>query len=316
MSWQAILLALILIFVGAAALVKAFLLLRRDDVSTRLKTFVEDAPGTPNAMRGALSLRTRELSGSLTNRLFLPIVRQMGNMLSHWAPAHKIEEMQRQLYIAGHPYKMGAREFYGMRLIILVVSVILTYLLVNQGQNPTLNIVMAIFIPLLGLLLPTTWLSSLVRKRKDEVRRSLPDALDMLSICVQAGLAFDQAMQRVSAQWETPLSGELGRVVSEIEMGVARRVALRNLADRLEVTELSSFVAVIIQSEQLGMSISETLHTQADQMRVERHFTAQEQARTIPVKMLIPLTFLIFPALMAILLAPAIPDLVSLFGNL
>jgi tight adherence protein C len=137
----------------------------------------------------------------------------------------------------------------------------------------------------------------------------------MLSVCASAGLGFDQSLQRVSEYWKTAIAVELGRVVTEMEMGLSRRQALRNLADRLEVTEISSFVAIILQSEQLGMSISDTLHSQADQMRVERHYRAEEMARKAPIKMLLPLAFLIFPAILAVLLAPSIPPLLSLFNR-
>ena len=106
-----------------------------------------------------------------------------------------------------------------------------------------------------------------MRARQEKIRRGLPDALDMLSVCAEAGLGFDQAIQRVSEHWKTPVAVELGRVVQEMEMGVQRQQALRNLADRIDIMELSSFVAVIIQSDQLGMSIAETLHVQAKQMR-------------------------------------------------
>jgi tight adherence protein C len=108
---------------------------------------------------------------------------------------------------------------------------------------------------------------------------------------------------------------EFARVTAEMEMGLSRRDAMRNMADRLDVSEVSSFVSVILQSEQLGMSITDTLHAQADQMRVERRFRAQEQARTLPVKMLIPLAFLIFPAIMAVVLGPAVPQILGMFNN-
>jgi tight adherence protein C len=100
-----------------------------------------------------------------------------------------------------------------------------------------------------------------------------------------------------------------------MEMGISRREAMRGMADRLEVTELSSFVAIILQSEQLGSSIADTLHAQAEQMRIERRYRAEEKARTIPIKMLLPLAFLIFPAILAILLGPAIPQLLGLVQN-
>ena len=155
----------------------------------------------------------------------------------------------------------------------------------------------------------------MVSSRKETLRRGLPDTLDMLSVCADAGLGFDQSLQRVSEYWKTPISMELGRVVGEMEMGLSRREALRNFADRLDISEISSFVAVLLQSDQLGMSIAETLHVQAEQMRIERRFRAQEKANMIPIKMLIPLAFLIFPAILAVLLGPSIPPIMQLFNN-
>jgi tight adherence protein C len=176
-----------------------------------------------------------------------------------------------------------------------------------------INILLALLVILWCFIFPILWLRMMVRSRQDKIRKGLPDALDMLSVCADAGLGFDQSLQRVSEHWSTAIGLELGRVVAEMEMGSSRREALRNLADRLDVSELSSFVSVIIQSEQLGMSISETLHAQAEQMRIERRFRAQEQARTIPIKMLVPLAFLIFPAILAVILGPAIPQILDLF---
>jgi tight adherence protein C len=122
-------------------------------------------------------------------------------------------------------------------------------------------------------------------------------------------------LQRVSEYWDTPIGREFGRVINEMEMGITRRDALRNLADRIDIREISSFVALIVQTEQLGMSISDTLHAQAEQMRIERRHRAQEQAQKAPIKMLIPMALLIFPALLAVILGPAIPSLVDVFGN-
>ena len=146
--------------------------------------------------------------------------------------------------------------------------------------------------------------------------KALPDALDMLSVCAHAGLGFDQSLQRISEHWDTALAKEFGRVVTEIGMGIPRRIALRNIAERLDVTELSSFIAVIIQSDKLGMSITQTLHAQAKQMRIERRFRAQEQARKMPIKMLFPLMLFIFPSMFAVILGPMVPILDQLFDTL
>ncbi|RPI32246.1 MAG: type II secretion system F family protein [Chloroflexota bacterium] len=164
--------------------------------------------------------------------------------------------------------------------------------------------------------MPKVWLDRKVRFRQNKVRRGLPDALDMLSVCSSAGLGFDQSLKRVSEYWDTPVGAEFGRVITEIEMGLSRREALRNLSDRLEVAEVSSFVSFILQTEQLGLSISDTLHSLADQMRIERRLRAQEQAQKVPTKMLFPMVFLIFPALMALILGPVVPTMVEFFANI
>jgi tight adherence protein C len=185
----------------------------------------------------------------------------------------------------------------------------------RQGTD-LVNLIGAAIIIYVGFFGPTVWLKRRVRKRQDQIRKGLPDALDMLSVTAEAGLGFDQSLQRVSEYWKTPVGIEFGRVVSEMEMGVSRRTALRNMADRLDVTELSSFVAVIIQSDQLGMSIADALHAQAKQMRIERRFRAQEAARKVPLKMLFPMLLLIFPAMLAVVCGPSIPILTDFFSSL
>jgi tight adherence protein C len=166
------------------------------------------------------------------------------------------------------------------------------------------------------IMLPYVWLRRLIRQHKDRIVKTLPDALDMLSVCATAGLGFDQSMQRVSEYWQTEMGNEFGRVISEMEMGLSRADALRNLAYRTDVSELNSFISLIIQAEKLGMSITNTINAMAEQMRIERRFRAQEEARKLPTKMLFPLAFFIFPAMIAVILGPSLPALVDLFQNM
>jgi len=150
------------------------------------------------------------------------------------------------------------------------------------------------------------------------VRRSLPDALDLLTICVEAGLGFDAAMAKVAQKWDSQLSAAFARVLQEIQLGKLRREALRSMAENIEVTELTSFVAAVVQSEQLGVSMARVLRIQADQMRVKRRQLAEEEAHKAPIKMLIPMVFLIFPSLLIVLLAPAALQIIQsgIFGGL
>lgn len=302
------------ILIGAGALVALFSwrALNTDNLASRLNEYVTEEPGSLSPTRTLIDSSRQELRGSLSSRVLLPIVKSIGQFFGRLTPTSQLEHLRHQLTIAGNPNGLGAREFYGLRLVSLLIGALLALLLLRLGHD--VKFLAAAGIVVLALfLLPSAWLSRKVRQRQDSVRKGLPDALDMLSVCATAGLGFDQSIQRVSEHWNTPVGAEFGRVIHEMEMGLSRREALRNMADRLEISELSSFVAFVLQSEQLGMSISDVLHTQAAQMRAERRFRAQEQAQKIPTKMLLPMAFLIFPAIIAVVLGPAIPKLATVF---
>jgi tight adherence protein C len=159
---------------------------------------------------------------------------------------------------------------------------------------------------LVGFFYPQMWLNRKISTRQNAILRALPDALDLLTICVEAGLGFDSAMARVNEKWDDPFSVELGRVIRDIQLGVARRNALRDMADRIDVSDVTSFVAAIVQTELLGVSISKVLQIQSEQMRTKRRQRAEEKAHQAPVKMLFPLVFLIFPSIYIVLLGPAV----------
>ncbi|NIM95922.1 MAG: type II secretion system F family protein [Anaerolineales bacterium] len=307
-------------------------------VSQRLHEYVIEYSEDPKQQAIYTSSRKAELAGSFRTRILVPSFRKLSSFFGRIAPGRLSSNLENQLAIAGNPMGLGAREFYGIRIAFTLLGIAVAYFLL-QGQilpsdpisdpitiggvslipestNSQLNPTM-LFASVLALFLisnlPKSWLRRKIRTRTDAIRKALPDALDMLSVCADAGLGFDQSLQRVSEHWDDALAKEFGRVVSEMGMGVSRATAMRNLANRANVAELSSFVAVILQSDQLGMSITQTLHAQAKQMRIERRFRAQEQARKMPLKMLFPLMLLIFPAMFAVILGPMIPVLGELF---
>jgi tight adherence protein C len=156
-----------------------------------------------------------------------------------------------------------------------------------------------------GFFIPHLMLTSRITRRQNEVRKAMPDALDLLTICVEAGLGFEAALAKVSEKWENELSLAFARMIREVQLGKVRRDALKDMADRLGLPEMTSFVAAIIQSEQLGVSLAKVLRIQSDQMRVKRRQRAEEQAHKAPVKMIIPMALLIFPSIMIIILTPA-----------
>jgi tight adherence protein C len=135
----------------------------------------------------------------------------------------------------------------------------------------------------------------------------------MLSVCASAGLGFDQSIQRISEYWDTELGHELVRVTQEMEMGIPRSEALRNMSARLDVDDLTRFIATIVQAERIGMSYANVLHSQAVQMRVLRQLRAREIANQLPGKMIIPVALFIFPAMLVVILGPAIPVIMSIF---
>jgi tight adherence protein C len=292
-----------------------FYLFRTDRLSERIDEYVARPSGASRPRGGRrFNMPARNLTGSIGSRIFIPAIRSIGNVLGRLTPVGSIDGLNQKLTVAGNPMGLGAREFYGIKLGFMFLGMWLAFYFITRGFDQ-INLLAAFLSVIVTFLLPQSWLDRKVRERQDKVRKNLPDALDMLSVCVTAGLGFDQALQRVNEHWETPISAEFGRVLKEIEMGLSRRDALRNMVDRLDVAEVSSFVSFVLQTEQLGMSISETLQTQAEQMRVMRRMRAQEQAQKAPTKMLLPMVFLIFPAILAIILGPVVPTMMEFFGT-
>jgi len=276
----------------------------------RIETFVVQGAEKPGA-RMLAELEGREYSEALVQRTLLAWLGGVVRFLSRYAPTKTMQETNRRLTIAGSPYNLRAETFYGVRVLLLLVGLLLawgTYRF-NPSNQYLLLALMLLFVCLAG---PGVWLGARMRQRQDMIRRGLPDALDMLSVITAAGLGFDQAMLRLGKTFKSPIGQEFARAVSEMEIGVSRSEALRDMQARVDIPELSSFVAVILQSEQLGMSIADVLHAQAEQMRIYRQFRAKELAQQLPARMMVPLALFIFPALIAVILGPFFPLLLEI----
>ena len=253
------------------------------------------------------TLEEIELSMPFRERVLAPLVQRAAGFITRFTPANTLESTRHKLDLAGNPNNWTPSEFLGIRAIAAVVMGGLIFLLltVTKSELPTRLGMTAVFV-VLGFMLPALWLGGKIGGRKTSVIKALPDALDLLTICVEAGLGFDQAMQKVSEKWDNELSRTFGRVLHEIRLGKTRREALRDASMRLDVGDVTSFVAAVIQSEQLGVSMAKVLRIQSDQMRMRRRQRAEEKAHQAPVKMLFPMVFLIFPAIWVVLLGPAI----------
>jgi tight adherence protein C len=251
---------------------------------------------------------------SLSNRALMPFVRRILTFLGGLMPQKDMAQLSLDLTRAGDPGGLTVLDFVGLRIILAAAAVAAALFLL--GGHSTFDYVRNGLIALLaGFMLPKLWLNQKIKKRKVEIARALPDALDMLTIGVEAGLAFESALLRVGDQWNNSLSQEFRRVVSEMRIGVPRNEALRRMADRTGVEDLSTFVAVLIQSNTLGVSISQVLHTQADQMRLKRRQHAEEMAHAATVKIVVVLVFFILPSLFIVVLGPAAPRIVNLLSS-
>ncbi|MBN1666388.1 MAG: type II secretion system F family protein [Anaerolineales bacterium] len=261
------------------------------------------------ASRGeTVSLEEIELSQPITERVILPVARKVGEFALRFTPQNALQETSRKLELAGNPRGLDPTIFWALRFIgaigiaaLLLFVFTMTSLDWSWGRRA---LIVGLF-TLLGFYLPQMLVQSMIDRRQKGIRKAMPDALDLLTICVEAGLGFDGAMAKVSEKWENEVALAFSRVLREIQLGKIRREALRDMADRIGLPEMTSFVAAIVQSEQLGVSMAKVLRIQSDQMRIKRRQYAEEQAHKAPIKMLFPMALLIFPSLMIILLGPA-----------
>src|SRR5690606_3778858 len=208
--------------------------------------------------------------------------------------------------------------FFALRIVATVGLGLLAFLLFfvfTSTTAPTQALLYTVGGAALGYFFPLLWIRSKIRRRQENIQKALPDALDLLVICVDAGLGFDMAMGKVYEKWDNELAIAFGRVLREIQLGKQRREALRDMADRMDVPDVTSFVAAVVQADQLGVSMANILRVQSDQMRVKRRQRAQEKAHQAPVKMMIPMVLLIFPSIWIVLLGPAAIILVNTTGK-
>lgn len=302
-----------LVLVGAIAIM-IFSLRRNavgednDPLQARLAEFIQRGDVT--------SLEEIELSQPFGERVIIPVIRRIGEFSARFTPQKAIQDTARRLELAGNPWPVDAATFLAIRFILAVVlgGFLTAVILISPPSNPNDNFMYIGGATFAGFFLPHLMLTSKITRRQSEVRKAMPDALDLLTICVEAGLGFDAAMAKVSEKWENELSLAFARAIREVQLGKVRREALKDMADRLGLPEMTSFVAAIIQSEQLGVSMAKVLRIQSDQMRVRRRQYAEEQAHKAPIKMIIPMALLIFPSIMIIILTPAVIQIMENLG--
>lgn len=265
------------------------------------------------------SMEEVELQQPFRERVVLPMLKRIGELSLRFTPQNVRQNTELRLEMAGRPYRLDATTFLALRFVIPAVFLgFFLFLFSISPAPPPLGrrLLILSMSGIAGFMFPELWLRSQINRRQHDIRKAMPDALDLLTICVEAGLGFEAAMSKVAEKWQTALGYEFLRVIREVQLGVSRRDALRNMAQRVGIPEMSSFVSAIIQSETMGASLAKVLRIQAEQMRIRRRQRAEEEANKAPIKMTIPMVLLIFPSIFIVLLTPAAIQIMKVFRNI
>jgi tight adherence protein C len=249
------------------------------------------------------STRLRE---PIVNRLLRPLAGSLGEKIAGLVPRRRADKIRHRLLVAGVSAKVGPEDFVVMQGVGLGGGVLLGLLIGKLAGYTGFGLLrMAVMLAAMGVFAPVAWLRRKQDERQASIRRDLPDVLDLLAISVEAGVGFEGAVEVVTRHFDSPLAAEFARMLQEMELGLPRREALQNLKRRTEVPELSNFVLILVQADALGMPIGRVLRTQSTEMRLKRRQWAREKAAKLPVKILVPLTLFILPALFVVILGPA-----------
>jgi tight adherence protein C len=251
--------------------------------------------------------RQREMLDPLSTRALRPLLDRLIELSRRLTPAGYVASARRKLILAGRPTTRSLDAFLAVRLVTAAVApVLLVWFAVGRPlQGTTGMAAMLLVLVILGLG-PDAVVKRWMGERQAAIQTALPDTLDLLTISVEAGLGFDQALDRTISRMPGQLSDELARMLGEMRAGISRLESLRALDERTQVPELGSFILSVIQAEAFGISIGRVLRAQADEMRIKRRQLAQERAQKAPVKMLFPMMLCIFPMIFVIVLGPAV----------
>jgi tight adherence protein C len=269
---------------------------------------------------GPGSFRATELKRPLFERIIKPIFRWISEFGVSLTPARIRSGVERRLAIAGNPFGLQGAQFVTIAIISATVVTVL-YILMNAStsrfglKSDNIIIALVIFI-VIGYFIPKYWLDQMVSRRQRAIEKALPDTLDLIVVCVEAGLTLEAALARVVVRSDTPLARELEIALDEMSLGKTKAVALREAAKRTGVTDFHSVIAALVQADEVGSSIAEVLRVQAESTRIRRRQQIQAQAIEAPVKMLFPLMIFLLPALFAVTIGPAALAILRVFGAL
>jgi tight adherence protein C len=287
---------------GAVVLVGIFLDLNQSERRRAVRLLESQVAGTTTE---SVNLREQALSEGFGRRILVPIVAGATRVARRVTPIDARDRIVRKLLIAGSPAGWDAERVLAFKIIGLVGGIILAFFLTTLiSLTPFIKIVMLALLGFVGFLAPDSLLSRRVDERQKEILRTLSDTLDLLTISVEAGLSLNAAIAQVVQNVPGVLSAEFARMLQEIQLGVPRADAFRNLAERTDVEELNSFALAMIQADVFGVSIASVLRTQAQQLRIKRRQRAEAKAQQTPVKIVFPLILCILPALFIVIVGP------------
>jgi tight adherence protein C len=280
--------------------------------ATVLQTQVGDVPDN------IANLRQEQLKTSSLDRLIFPFAAKVVSTVTRHTPLDLYRRVNRLIELAGNPPALTAERIVAFKIVGgivgVVVGILMAPLLPFTGfWVPVMSVVV---FSLAGYTFPSAGLASRATKRQKEIRKALPDTMDLLTISVEAGLGFDAALAQVVKNVPGPLSEEIARMLQEMQIGVTRAEALRHLNDRTDVPELDGFVLSMIQADKYGVGVAKVLRAQSTDLRQKRRQRAEEVAQKVPLKLLFPMIFLVLPALFIVILGPgAIQVYETFFGK-
>jgi tight adherence protein C len=265
---------------------------------------------------GIRNQREIETRRSVNDRLLGPTAARLATITMRVAPKTNPEQVATKLLQAGLARSLSPQAYLAMKAGLAALGLLFALILTASGALPfLLGLALAAGFAALGFIGPEFVVNGRIRTRKDDMKGELPDVLDLLCVCVEAGLGFDQALVKLNERMSGPLVDEFSLVLHEMRIGQSRSAALKNLAERVDSPEVSQFSRAIVQADQLGISLSRILRVQSQDMRLRRQLSAEEKAMKAPVKMLFPTVLFIFPAMFIVALGPAMLNLMKTFAG-
>lgn len=253
-----------------------------------------------------------ELYKSFAQRFIVPAVMSFRKILKKKKPKKTVkhdEKLETELKLAG--LSLSANEFITIKYFVFGSCIVLAFIILVMSNDLLLGCMLALFLLILGILIPRYFLKVKITLRKSRIKNQIPDVLDILSVSLEAGLGFDGALLKISGRIKGPFIDELVILYREIKMGKPRKDALKALSERSDVEEVKAFASTVMQAETLGISVKNVLKLQADQLRNARRELAEEKGKKAPIKMMLPLVLFVFPVIFIILLGPTVIQFIN-----